>query len=283
MTRTIGVITSSFEGSCVIWRPYAGGITAGILAAAAEHNCNVDLITRAWTTREASWPRCAGSRADGFILIAPPMESDVVATLVEEGVPAAGVSTAAEGIPTIDVDDDLGTTMAAEHLIGLGHREIAHLGGNMSQSSGLIRRNAFLRTMERNGLRVPDHFVIETGFFTGPAYLSSLKLLREPRRPSAIVAANDAIAYGVLRAASELLIPIPEALSVVGYDDEPSSQTTTPPLTTIRQPLEEMGRLAVKLLVDRLSGKNVEARHYLLPTEIVVRASTTIAPLRCRT
>ena len=136
------------------------------------------------------------------------------------------------------------------------------------------RRDAFYRTMILRGLQVPDDYIVETGYWGDPAYEHAKRILSLPLRPTAFFAANDAIAIGILQAARDLGLRVPQDVSIVGYDDSRFATDADPPLTTVRQPLAEMGRLAVTLLMQRIEGQAVPLKTHLLPAELVLRKST---------
>jgi LacI family transcriptional regulator len=187
---------------------------------------------------------------------------------------AIAANSATAGCATVDVDNDSGALLATEHLISLGHRKIVHLGGTPGQISSFTRRDAFYRAMEAHGFTPADDAVVETAYHGEIAYTESLRLLQSPNRPTAILAANDHIALSAIRAARELGISVPEQLSVVGYDDAPMAALSDPPLTSIRQPFAEKGKLATYLVLQKIAGLPVEARTHLLPAELVIRSST---------
>jgi LacI family transcriptional regulator len=260
--------------------PYSAGILTGILGTAEERDYNVTLFTRAWESREICEEWLNDTPTDGVIMIAPSIHSDIIPTITALGVPAITVSADAitTGIPAVDVDNDSGAMLATEHLIKLGHKKIAHFAGTTSQTSAFTRRDAFYRLMISHGLDVPDDFLIETGYLNDPARDYARRLLAQKERPTAIFAANDVIAAGILTAAVELGIRVPEELSIVGYDDSRLAVDSDPPLTSVRQPLEEMGRLATTLLMQRIEGQPVEVKTHLLAAELVVRRSTAPPP-----
>lgn len=279
-TTCIGVLSTGFPGGSLIVNPYSAGILGAILATAEEYDRNVTLFTRTWEDRQICEQWLRETPTVGLIMIAPSIHSDMVPTVAELGIPTVAISADAlsTGIPTVDVDNDSGAMLATEHLIKLGHTRIAHFAGYTSQTSAFTRRDAFYRLMRSTGLQVPDDFVVETGYISDPAQEHAKRLLARPDRPTAFFAANDAIAYGVLMAAKELGMRVPEDVSIVGYDDSRLAVDADPPLTSVRQPLEEMGRLATTLLMQAISGHPVEVKTHLLAAELVVRKSTAPPP-----
>ncbi|MEX3105880.1 MULTISPECIES: LacI family DNA-binding transcriptional regulator [unclassified Streptomyces] len=167
-----------------------------------------------------------------------------------------------------------GGLAATRHLLSLGHRRVAYVGGPAMAVSNQARVHGYRAAMEEEGVQVPDAYV-RPGEFTYEAGLlgaTALLCLREP--PTAVFAGNDEIAVGVIEAARTRGLRVPEDLSVVGFDDTSIAQMASPPLTTVRQPLREMGGAALRTVLRLANGEKVESHHVELATELVVRAST---------
>ena len=183
------------------------------------------------------------------------------------------------GTHTVNVDNAAGIMAALDHLVGLGHRLIAFVGG---PSIGDIRerRRAYIEYLKKHEIRMPKGYIqdVENSPKGGAAGFHSLMALSA--RPTAIVAATDLMAIGVLHGAASRELGVPAALSVIGFDDLPIAAFTVPPLTTLRMPTDEMAQIAVHLAVTRGSapspvhGSNLRALRPML----VIRSST--GPLR---
>ncbi|MGO8670095.1 MAG: LacI family DNA-binding transcriptional regulator [Capsulimonadaceae bacterium] len=278
ITHTIGIISTSFLGSHVLFNPFSVGIIGGIFDVAEERDYNVTLFTNKWTNRDISGHWLTERMTDGIIVLAPSIHRDLVETLLDAGIPTMTVAADAcmLGTATVDVDNDKGTILLVEHLIGLGHRRIAHIAGHPSVTSTFIRRDAYFRAMLAHGLEVPDDYVVEGAYIRDLGYTCAKRLLSLPDRPTAIFAANDDMAVGALLAAADLGLRVPEDASVVGYDDAPYAAQNN--MTTVRQPLNEMGRLATTLLFQKISGLEVEAKTFLLQPELILRGSAAAPP-----
>lgn len=167
-------------------------------------------------------------------------------------------------------DDVAAGRLAAEHLIALGHRRLAHIGGKPNVSTYRDRRAGFESALRDHGLAQE---VVECRYDDG--FDATVELLKGETRPTAIFAASDVIALGVYRAAASLGLTIGSDLSVVGCADLPFARDLTPPLTTIRQDPYEIGRQAVRLLLERLAGKSPSRpQSSRLPPRLFVRKST---------
>jgi DNA-binding LacI/PurR family transcriptional regulator len=183
-----------------------------------------------------------------------------------------------EGVPTVNIDNRAGMVAAINHLIDLGHRRIAFIGG---RPLGDIRerRTAFYEHLEESGIAVAEEYVqnVINDPAGGDAALRTLVALDSP--PTAVVCSTDHLATGVLHAAADLGLAVPRDLSVVGFDDIPMASFTVPSLTTVHMPVDEMTALAARLAMDEPEGgasRGVES--FVVTPSLVVRESTGEAP-----
>lgn len=183
---------------------------------------------------------------------------------------------AAQG-PTVGLTHWRGAYSATEHLIELGHRRIATIGGPLRMLCSRARTDGFRTAAMGAGVDVPAEYVVHTEFEHAAGLVAATDLLSMPERPTAIFAASDEQALSVYEAARRLGLAVPSDVSVVGFNDAPIASWAGPPLTTVREPIEDMARQAMSLLVQLLAnqdaGPGVE-----LATELVVRASTAPPP-----
>jgi len=191
-----------------------------------------------------------------------------------------GASFDLEGVSAVDTGNHDLACQAVEHLVGLGHRRIGYIGGVNQVSNDIDRRRGFSDAMAEQGLHErPDWIIAGPGWRLEENRRSALtELLRKPERPSAVVAAGYYFALDVYAAAQAAGVGIPEGLSVVGVDDAPSAMHLSPPLTTLRQPLTELGRLAVVGLFDQVGGSHPAVRRTTLLAELIRRGSA--GPIR---
>ena len=190
-------------------------------------------------------------------------------------------------LPSVDVDDEGGAVAAAEHLIGLGHRDVLVIAIERAEHapSGaedvVARRLRGYRTAFRAaGVEIGDDDVIVSQATFAGGLDAIQRAWRAGRRPTAILAMSDAMAIGAIRGLRDRGLSIPADVSVVGFDDIELSQTTDPPLTTIHQPIRGKGEEAVRLLMALIAGQGQPPEHRRLATELIVRASTAVAPTR---
>jgi LacI family transcriptional regulator len=176
-------------------------------------------------------------------------------------------------VPTVDSDNFAGAVMATDYLLGLGHRRIAMLGGRPDLVSAQRREAGFRSAMQAAGIPVDEALVRNGGYRPETAEAPARELLTLPERPTAVFAANDLSAIRTMQVAQELGLDVPGDLSVIGFDNVPESVLATPALTTINQPLRDIGATALDLLVRILDGRDVDSTHVRLPTSMVERAS----------
>ncbi|MCY1316589.1 LacI family DNA-binding transcriptional regulator [Sinorhizobium sp. NFACC03] len=179
------------------------------------------------------------------------------------------------GFPHVQIDNSAAARSAVEHLIALGHRRIAHIAGPLPEVMAMHRRDGYRAAMAAAGLPIPEGYEVRGDYLleSGEACATALFDLAEP--PSAIFVANDEMAYGAIHALRRLGLDVPGDVSVVGFDDLYLSKAFYPPLTTVSQPRADIGRTAMSLLLDILSGDDVAAAPaVVLPTALNIRGST---------
>ncbi|MCP2095810.1 MULTISPECIES: LacI family DNA-binding transcriptional regulator [Actinosynnema] len=177
-------------------------------------------------------------------------------------------------VPSVGAANWAGGLAATEHLLELGHRRIAAIGGPPGLLCSRARVDGYRAALDRAGIGVDPALVRHGDFRHGGGMRAATGLLALPDPPTAVFAGNDEQALGVIEAARVAGLPVPEALSVVGFDDLPVAVWSSPALTTVRQPLAEMGRHAGRMLADLVAGRPLGAQRVELATELVVRAST---------
>lgn len=164
---------------------------------------------------------------------------------------------------------------ATAHLLGLGHRRIAYLGGRELAASNQARLHGFRSAMESAGAPVDDRLVRHAGsFHTGEGIEAGSLLLDAGPAPTAVFAASDELAAGLIEAARRRGLRVPDDLSVVGCDDIPLARQTAPPLTTVHQPIHEMGAVALRTALRLAAGESIDSHHVELANRLVVREST---------
>lgn len=224
-----------------------------------------------------AWIRQAQARgAQAFILVTNPLSDDHVAACARRGTPLIvvdPVAAAPEGVMSVGATNWMGGVQATEHLLSLGHTRLAYVGGEPTSTPANERLAGFRSAIETAGLD-PNAAVVVPGAFDYDDGLGCTTLLRAADRPTAIFAASDAVALGVLEAARQVGMRVPEDLSVVGFDDTFAAHAASPQLTTVRQPLTQMGRMAMQAAVEGARDGARVSPPVQLATSLVVRGST---------
>jgi LacI family transcriptional regulator len=235
------------------------------------HNDRVDLDLGRLRTAERV----------GIILITVDASLPSIKSIVDKGYPLVVIDPIRVGdtnCVTIGATNFTGGVTATEHLLSLGHQRIAHAGGPAAVAVSQARLAGYLSAVRQGGAAVDDTLVTHSEFSYDGGRAVAHTLLDRPDRPTAIFAAGDEIAQGLIEEARRRTIRVPEELSIVGFDDSFMASRTTPPLTTIAQPLIEMGQLATRSLTQLISNTLVGTRHIELATRLVVRDSTAAPP-----
>lgn len=277
--NTLGILFDSIGSEMTAWHPYTSGILQGVLSASAQAGYNVTIFTELWHSAEQSLPKLRDQRTDGILIVAPPADTDILPSLRAAGSRVVTISSESGpfGMPSVDVDNALGVRLAVRHLRELGHTRIAFLGGEPNMVSAVVREAAFRDALQASGVPVLPELIATASYqHTEIAFRQAQRLLCLTTPPTAVVAGNDQIAMGILDAARDLRISVPEQLSVVGFDDIPDAARLLVPLTTVRQPFSEIGTAATRLLLRLLSGEAVPAETLLVAPTLTVRATTAL-------
>ena len=258
--------------------PYFAALVQGISGACNAYDQTLSLFLFQSAAEHEHLPaRVLRTKlVDGLIVTATFSDDPLVWQLTESGIPFVIVGeVSAPQVPSVDADNQGGAALAAEHLLSLGRIRIATVTGPMRSAAASARRVAFERTLAAAGRPMDPQLVVESDFTEDGAYAATQHLL--VHAPDAIFAFSDRMAVGVLRALQEAGRRIPEDVAVVGFDDLPPAADTRPPLTTVRQEVEQTGVVAVELLLERIQSPDSAARRVELPTRLVVRESS-LAP-----
>lgn len=242
---------------------------------ASEAECSVTLIRLPEHTLGAvsgAYRRLEDQAVDGVVIVFEARLLDRGDIDLPPGLPVVFIdSKASSSHAVVDTDQGLGARQATEHLISLGHSTVHHLGGPESSFSAAHREDAWREALQAHGRRVPR--VAHGDWTAASGYRHALALAGDPE-VTAIFAANDQMALGAIRALHELGRDVPGDVSIVGFDDMEDASFFWPPLTTISQDFASVGRIAVRSLLDRIGGATGPFVSTLVPTRLVVRAST---------
>ena len=229
---------------------------------------------------EEDWQaHLAGRCPEGVLLLAPGEQFSFVEAPRRLHIPFVVVDgELGPDVPSVGATNWRGGLMATEYLLSLGHRRIATISGIPSHLTSKARLAGYRSALEAAGITPEPELIRQGDYHHNSGYSQTHALLALPEPPTAIVAGCDTQATGIYRALSEHGMHTPQDLSVIGFDDIPSTEWMNPPLTTIRQPLREMGSIAVDLLLQQIAGEPLKAQRVELATSLVIRQSC--APLR---
>lgn len=279
--RRSGLVDVVFAG---LDSPWAVEILRGIEEWGAEHSVAVAVSSvRHGDARPASWTSSVASHhSDGVILVTTTLTGAQVGQLRGAGIPLVVIdpaNTPPPDIPSVGATNWAGGLAATEHLLSLGHRRIAAITGPIDMLCSLARLDGYRSGLERAGLTVDPALIKNGDFEHEGGFARAVELLGLPDPPTAIFAGSDQMAFGVYEAARRGGLRIPDDLSVVGFDALPVSRWASPPLTTVRQPLVEMGSAAAQMLGELIDGGPLRSSRLELSTELRIRESTAAAAL----
>jgi LacI family transcriptional regulator len=266
-SNVIGILVSDIE-------PFNAELLKG--AARAIRGTGYDLVVFSDCGQrkdQAGWEQRALARVsaltDGAILVTP----SSVDVPVSPPVVAVDHNVRSPTMATVDSDNLTGAIIATEHLLGLGHRRIGFLAGRPDLESAQLREQGYRRALEAATIAFEPDLVRIGGFHPETARDAARELLERTPRPTAIFAANDAMAIETISVARSLGLAVPGDLSVVGFDNVPESALCEPQLTTVEQSIQQMGYEAVQMLLRLIDDPTAEPAQVVLPTKLVERSS----------
>ncbi len=266
-SNVVALVIPRYEG--VFYSFYALELIQGIGTLTAV--LNLDLLLHL-TDERSNW----NLRGVGGIIFADIINNQKqLEEALSYNIPCVVINNYVEdkNVNCISIDNIGGAKQAVEYLLELGHKKVAHVSGEIFTQAAKDRLEGYKQVMKKANL-LQEKYIINTDYSRGQARIAAEKLLKMDDKPTAIFVASDSMALEVMNVASELGIKIPQELSIIGFDDNPSGLYGQVSLTTVRQPLIKMAQdsvKALKLLMD--SDKNLPAKKVILPTELVVRDS----------
>jgi DNA-binding LacI/PurR family transcriptional regulator len=278
--NTVGLVLVYNQPS-VTSDPYLGPCLDGILDVNKRNRQKTVIFTEdSWADALENLPSYCDGHCDGLMLIIPRLDSEIVPVLKRRNTPflLVGDSRDDPGLMTVDVDNVGASREAIGYLAGLGHRRIAAFGGNQDFCSNNQRLQGYREGLEEAGvpfdpaLAFPGEYWPDSGYANLRALLDRYPSASE--RPTALFCFNDKIALGALRALEERSIAVPAEMSVIGFDDIIEAAASHPALTTVRQPIRQVGGRAAELLLARINGNAAPGMKEVVPAKIVVREST---------
>ncbi|MEY9212288.1 substrate-binding domain-containing protein [Thermobifida halotolerans] len=280
--QPVGLIDLVFQDLDNSW---AMQILGGVEQAA--HEQGVGVVVSAVHDRDRSRPgrrwldNLRARSSDGVVLVLSELSPEVRSQLDALGVPVVVVDPVgdlAHDVPAVGTTNWAGGLAATQHLVALGHTRIATISGPTRVLCSRARVDGYRSALDAAGLTVPEDYVGHGDFTIPGGHAETHRLLDLPEPPTAIFAGSDMMARGAYEALFERGLRVPHDVSVVGFDDLPEAAWAAPPLTTVRQPLSEMGQMATRTLLNMVAGGDPGSRRVELATELVERASTAPPP-----
>ena len=261
---------------------YSLEVIQGLLDSAAELRVALGVSIRARAHRRpqvfGAWVRdLAAAGREAVIMITDDLKSSDLGALARARLPLVVIDPLQQPhsrVTSVGSTNFAGGLAATRHLLSLGHRRIAHVGGPATAACNQARQHGFRAAMEAAGIAVPDAYLRSGQYRFVDGLTSGSALLDLPQPPTAVFAGSDETAAGVVEAARMRGMRIPEDLSLVGFDDTQVARHASPPLTTVRQPLREIAAVALRTALRLAAGEKLDSYHVELATELIVRQST---------
>lgn len=270
-SHVIGVIAADLEN------PFISAVVAGATQAAWDAGYETLVFSQVNRGKRPSGSVMHLLRqiSDGVIAVLP-LEYGYLGELASINIPVITVDHRGKHaeFPSIATDSYEGARIAVRHLAELGHQRIAYITGDERLASAKDRRRAYVETIAQLGLHRDPLLIVAGDYTQRRGFEATQKLLSLKLRPTAIFAANDMSAIGAIAAIREAGLRVPDDISVVGFDDIPTASQSFPPLTTVRQPIHQMGRSAVNTLLALIAGIEPASPQVALSNELVIRCST---------
>ena len=276
-SQVIGLLVPNLDNS------YVGTITQGIDQALARANYDLLLYTSHRHPSKESYYVSAipNGLTEGMLLVAPLVPTTYLDSLREQNFPYVLIDQGdvTENSCVVEATNWQGAYEATRYLLELGHTRIAFIKGSPAMCSAADRLGGYKAALADYTIPIKEELVVEGDYQQHTAYETTTCLLRSAEdRPTAIFASNDLSAIGAMEAARECGFHIPDEISIIGFDDIPQASLVYPKLTTVRQPLEQMGQAAVKLLLERIEDNSLPPQRVVLATQLVIRDSCAPRP-----
>jgi LacI family transcriptional regulator len=272
ITQTLGLILPD------IANPFFAEIGRSIENAAFEKNYNLILCnTEDDIERELLYVDVLCNRqVDGIIFVAAGDQSDSLQRVIRKNIPVVMIDRDLPGmeVDAVLTDNQLGGYQATHHLIQLGHRRIGCIAGPSSVTPSARRGEGYRAALAEHQIPIDEALFIRGDFHPHSGWTAARCMLALQAPPTAIFAGNDLMAIGAFRAITEAGLRVPKDISLVGFDNIELASYTNPPLTTVAQPIQEAGRMAVSIMLERIQKPGQNFHRVTLPTRLIIRNST---------
>lgn len=274
-TNVIGLLIPRSAAS-IFSDPYFPQVIQGITETCTEHEYFLMLSMLTGDMEKRFYHRILrGNHFDGVIMLASTVDDPILPLLIKNGLPFVmiGRHPYFEEINCVDAQNRTGAHTAVSHLIELGHSRIATITGPLDVAAALDRRDGYKQALLEAGRTVDSDLIVEGDFTQEGGHTAMKQILALDPMPTAVFVASDAMALGALRAIDEAGLDVPDDMAVVGFDDVPAASFSNPPLTTVRQPIYELGTTAATELIAHLESDEETPIQKRLPVELIVRES----------
>ncbi len=278
-TATIGVVLDP-QHARLTHNVYAHDVLDGVLAYLEPRDYDIRLITPRANDPAVVWRRIDNGSIDGAVLIAPVMGSPLLEWQHYSTLPVVAVgSTLPEEylLSQVDIDNDAAMAALTEWVIQQGHRAIGFIKGHPLHWSAHQRERAFRRVMAQHGVPIREEWVLQGDYSSESGAYAAAQLLGQDELPSVVLCANDEMAVGFIQKCRELKVPVPDAISVAGFDDTHWAQRMGFQLTTVHHDRYQVGYLAAQMLLYQIETGETRPQRMLLPGTLVIRRTVALA------
>lgn len=262
---------------------FHAGLISAIEDAAEEKGYNVVIsnVKGDFEGQLKSLHSLSEHRVDGLILLHENSEKEFSILQNNTWIPivTASVNIPHCAIPAVGIDEESASYAAVKHLIGLGHKKIGGIFG-FCHSLGGIRKNGYLKALREAGLTYNENYTAQAECTIEDGYSACARIFGKPNPPTALFCISDEIAVGCMSYLRSIKLRVPEDVSVIGFDDINLAAAVTPSLTTVRQPITEIGKKAAELLINIIENAPVDEKNVILPSELIIRESVAAPPLK---
>lgn len=275
-TKTLGLVVENRTTGRFTTNPFCIAVLDGFLEHTSEADYQVKIVSLRQDEPEYVANCIDDGSMDAVALLGPTVDGPLVAWARTARIPNVLIGSLPDDIPLsrVDVDDESTVYEVVRWLIDQGHRRIGIITGPSSQWSAIRRERAYLRALQDSGLERDPALRYVGNYEASSGHAGATHLLQADPRPTAIVCGNDSVAIGAIETLHKVHVRVPEDVSVVGFDDHEMARWSRPPLTTIRQPLHEMGMKAAEMLIDAVEhGGRTAPSVVLFPGSLVKRRS----------
>jgi LacI family transcriptional regulator len=273
-TDTIGVLVPR-SAAVSLADPFIASMIQSIFEAAAQQRYFAVLAMLTVDMEQGFYNRILRSRHfDGVIMFSSDIDDPILPLLIKDGGPMVVIGRHPYflNVASVDVENREGARDAVAHLIGLGHRRVGLINGQLQMEAAQARRNGYKQALLEAGIPIEEDLMVDGYYSETVAFQATRRLLDLTSPPTAIFAASDSMALGALRAIRDRGLVVPDDVALVGFDDLPMAAFADPPLSSVRQPIGEMGANAVRVLVEQIKGQD-PAASVRFPARLVVRES----------